>query len=495
MDSPLSSIEVGAPNAAATTVSDHDVSEPELTSWTAGGWRARSRAASLMYSSGAFLVVLSLVLSPEANINRPAVFVLAGVAAASAVAILFLGRRYTVEVSHAFTLVGSVMIAGLVVMANGTFLSVVYGMLLVWFAQFGAVFYRFRGAMSQLLWAACLEAAAVSVLPADTRWTIWLLTIGTCVVVVVCYRLIERTSARLRGVMEHSGGIVLVIDPQLNIKYAGGAIERLLGSTSREVTGKSFLPLVHPDDWTAVQGAVREVTTDVPVTSFEVRLLRVDEGFLFTEANVENAVGNASLDGIVITLRDVTERRLLENKLLHQAFHDPLTGLPNRALFADRVEWILSRRKNEQCSLLFIDLDNFKAVNDRLGHAAGDALLTAVGQRLAEILRAEDTAARLGGDEFAILLDGIWKAEEALAVGERTLRALAAPFQLGAEEISVGASIGISIASGPTTMGDLLREGDVAMYMAKREGKDCCHVFHHDPSTAEEERASLSMMD
>jgi diguanylate cyclase (GGDEF)-like protein/PAS domain S-box-containing protein len=455
--------------------------EPELTSWTAGGWRARSRAAALMYSAGAFLVVLSLVFSPDTDINRSAIWAITGLAASGAVAILLMGPRYTVDVSHAFTLVGSVLIAGLIVMASGSFLSIAYGMLFVWVAQFGAVFYRFRGAISQLAWAACLHAVALSVLPGQNHWTTWLLTTGTCAVVVVCYRLIERTSARLRGVMEHSGGIVLVIDSDLRIKYAGGAIERLLASTSLEITGRSLLPIVHPDDWTTVQGAVTELTaanSDLP--SFDVRLLRADGQSLYTEANMESALNNSSLDGIVITLRDVTERKMLEKQLVHQAFHDSLTGLPNRALFADRLEWMLSRRKKEQCSLLFIDLDNFKEVNDVYGHETGDTLLRMVAQRLQEILRTEDTAARLGGDEFAILLDGVWQVEEALAVGERALQAARTPFYIEGNKISVGASIGIAIASGSNAMGDLLREADVAMYMAKREGKHRCHVFHDD---------------
>jgi diguanylate cyclase (GGDEF)-like protein/PAS domain S-box-containing protein len=473
---------------ATSPAPENDVNEPELTSWTAGGWRARSRAAALMYASGTFLVVVSLVFSRDAEVNRAGILACAGHGALSAVAILCLGRRYTITSSHAFTAVGSVLIAALIVMAHGTFLSIAYGILFVWVAQFGAVFYRFRSALFQILWAACLHAAAVSVLPSESRWTTWLLTTGTCVVVTASYRLIERTSARLRGVMEHSGGIVLVVDPELNIKYAGGAIERLLATTSVEITGKSVLPIVHPDDWTAVRGAVQEVSSPkAGLASFEVRLLRTDGGSLYTEANVENAMSNTSLDGIVITLRDVTERKLLEDQLLHQAFHDPLTNLPNRALFADRVEWVLSRRRNEQCSLLFIDLDNFKEVNDDFGHECGDELLTAVGQRLGQILREEDTAARLGGDEFAILLDGIWKVEEALAVGERALRALQTPFLIEDKKVVVGASIGIAIASSVTTLGDLLREADVAMYMAKRAGKDRCHLFHHDARSGEEQ--------
>jgi diguanylate cyclase (GGDEF)-like protein/PAS domain S-box-containing protein len=462
--------------------------EPELASWTTGGWRARGRAAAFMYLSGALLVALSLAFSENAKVNRPAIFALTGVAATSSVLILALRHRYTVALSHVFTAAGSVLCAGIIVLAHGTFLSIVYGMLLVWVAQFGAVFYRFRAALGQLLWAACLQALALSALPGDQRFVIWVLTTGTCTVVVLSYRLIERTSARLRGVMEHSGGIVLVVDPQLNIKYAGGATERVLAWPSHELINRSLLPLVHPEDWTTVKGAVQEITpAESRPSAFEVRLNRSDGETLYTEGNIENAMHNSSLDGIVITLRDVTERKILENQLLHQAFHDPLTSLPNRALFTDRVERVLSRRKNEHCSLLFIDLDNFKEVNDGFGHERGDALLTAVGDRLRETLRTQDTAARLGGDEFAILLDGIWTAEEALAVGERVLTAVQAPYVFGDDQISIGSSIGIAIASPSTSLGDLLRQADVAMYMAKRDGKHRCNVFHSEPATTQEE--------
>jgi diguanylate cyclase (GGDEF)-like protein/PAS domain S-box-containing protein len=304
--------------------------------------------------------------------------------------------------------------------------------------------------------------------------------------------LIERTAARLRGVMEHSGGIVVVIDPELKIKYAGGAIERLLAATPADLTGKSFLPIVHPDDWTTVQAAVNQVTAlENTPTSFEVRLQRHDGAPLYTEGNIENAMHNSSLDGIVITLRDVTERKMLEDRLLHQAFHDPLTNLPNRALFSDRVERVLNRRKNQRCSLLFIDLDNFKAVNDGYGHEVGDLLLTSVAARLLETLRAEDTAARLGGDEFAILLNAITSAEDALDIGERMLEAVQAPYFLRGQRLSIGASIGIAMGTVGTNPGDLLRQADVAMYMAKRDGRNQCHVFHSETESQDESLAEL----
>jgi diguanylate cyclase (GGDEF)-like protein/PAS domain S-box-containing protein len=441
-----------------------------------------------MYSSGAFLVLVALMFSPQTHVNQPGIVAVAGLAAVSSVMILLLGPRYTVGVSQTFTAAGSVLVATIIVLAHGTFLSIVYGMLLVWVAQFGAVFYRFRSALAQWLWAAALHALAITVLPSEHRVATWALINGTGAVVVLSYRLIERTSARLRGVMEHSGGIVLVIDPDLKIKYAGGAIERLLASTPGELTGKSLLPIVHPDDWTTVHAAVHQVTEskDIP-TSFEVRLQRDDGASLFTEGNIENAMHNSSLDGIVITLRDVTERKILEDQLLHQAFHDPLTNLPNRALFADRVERILSRRKNPRCSLLFVDLDGFKAINDSFGHEVGDLLLAEVGKRLLDGLRAEDTAARLGGDEFAVLLDGISTEKEAVVIGERTLKAVQAPYALLGQTMSVGASIGITIAIGRTNPGDLLREADVAMYMAKRDGRNQCHVFNRGWTSDDDE--------
>ncbi len=188
--------------------------------------------------------------------------------------------------------------------------------------------------------------------------------------------------------------------------------------------------------------------------------------------------------GIVLNSRDVSERKAFEEQLSHQAFHDSITGLANRALFRDRVEHALERltRDTDPVSVLFMDLDDFKTINDSLGHAAGDRLLGEVGERLRTCLRTPDTAARLGGDEFAILLEDGGESVGAAEVAGRILQALDGPFLLDGKEVFVRASIGIatsgvSRATGPEGAEELLRNADVAMYIAKEAGKNRYQVF------------------
>jgi len=177
--------------------------------------------------------------------------------------------------------------------------------------------------------------------------------------------------------------------------------------------------------------------------------------------------------GLVLTLRDVTERRRLERELTHRANHDALTGLANRLLFSDRVQRAFGRatRPGAVVAVLFIDLDDFKVVNDSLGHEAGDQVLAAVGQRLTAALRSDDTAARLGGDEFAILIED---AHDVLAVeniADRVVRALAEPVPLGATVVTTSASVGVATTVDATDSTELLRQADLALYVAKGAGK------------------------
>jgi len=186
------------------------------------------------------------------------------------------------------------------------------------------------------------------------------------------------------------------------------------------------------------------------------------------------------VDGVTVgrvwSFRDVTENKQLENQLAHQAFHDPLTGLANRALFADRVEHAVAGRGRPELgvAVLFLDVDDFKTVNDSLGHSAGDLLLRAVGQRLLDAVRPGDTVARFGGDEFAVLLEEISATSDAARAAERIARVLRVPFFVQGREVFVTASIGISIGHHAD---ELLRSADVAMYRAKSAGK-ASHVFY-----------------
>jgi diguanylate cyclase (GGDEF)-like protein len=188
------------------------------------------------------------------------------------------------------------------------------------------------------------------------------------------------------------------------------------------------------------------------------------------EALSANLVDEPAVGGIVITARDVTERAALEAQLAHQAFHDPLTGLANRALFRDRVSHALAlaQRRGHPITVLFLDLDDFKMVNDSLGHAEGDRLLIAAAERFLSCARSTDTVARLGGDEFAILIEG---AEGREGLLERLTAAMVHSFSLSGNQVRVTASIGVAAAVGGESADDLLRNADVAMYEAKRHGK------------------------
>lgn len=198
--------------------------------------------------------------------------------------------------------------------------------------------------------------------------------------------------------------------------------------------------------------------------------------------------------GAVVTFKDITERKALEKKLQYQAFHDPLTDLPNRALFMDRLGHALARAGQQatEVAVLFTDLDNFKVINDSLGHKAGDQLLVAVAQRLKACLRPVDTVARLGGDEFTLLLEGVTGVSDAARVAERIAQELRAPFALEAQEVFATTSTGIAVSSSaqgqPT---DLLRHADLAMYRAKSKGKACYEVFEPNMSTDALERLEL----
>jgi diguanylate cyclase (GGDEF)-like protein len=198
----------------------------------------------------------------------------------------------------------------------------------------------------------------------------------------------------------------------------------------------------------------------------------------------------------VLNLRDVTERVRAEAELRYQAFHDALTGLPNRALFMDRLKLATerARRRTDQVfAVLFLDLDNFKAINDSLGHIMGDQLLIQVSRRLKACLRTADTIARMGGDEFTILLEDLTNEREALLIVERLQKELAQTFKLGTHHVQVSASIGV-VSGSPAyeRAEEMLRDADIAMYRAKSSGKGCYRCFDRERHTPSQDIADLS---
>jgi diguanylate cyclase (GGDEF)-like protein/PAS domain S-box-containing protein len=283
---------------------------------------------------------------------------------------------------------------------------------------------------------------------------------------------------RFRSLVTNSSDVFLIIGAEGDISYQSPAIERVLGHPAEDRLGRKIFELLHPDDLAFVQATLAEiVATPAAQRTIELRARHADGSWRVLEATARNMHGDPAVRGVVVNYRDVTERKTLEDQLTHQAFHDPLTGLANRALFSDRVNHAMRRRgENRMVSVLFMDLDDFKTINDSLGHVAGDVVLTQVSQRLRACLRPEDTVARLGGDEFAILLEEA-NFTDVGVIAERLLASLQQPFEAGNKQVHIGASMGVAFAGETSDADELLRNADVAMYTAKGRGKGRIEIF------------------
>jgi diguanylate cyclase (GGDEF)-like protein/PAS domain S-box-containing protein len=290
-------------------------------------------------------------------------------------------------------------------------------------------------------------------------------------------KLRTESEARLSALVQHSTDVILVMAPDTTVEYASPSIRQILGYEDGDFVGQRLLGYVADEDQALFQPALAVLLTLASDTSqgFEFRIRHRDGRLLYTECLITNLLNNAAVCGIVVNLRDITERKQFEAQLTYQAFHDPVTDLANRALFRDRVEHALSRRRDHSRSLavLFLDLDDFKAINDTFGHLAGDRMLQTISSRLRSALRVSDTVARLGGDEFAVLLEEVVDETAVSEIVEGLLEAIRAPLLLDDHEVSVQCSIGIAVArsnssaEAVTTVDEVLRNADVAMYQAK----------------------------
>ena len=308
---------------------------------------------------------------------------------------------------------------------------------------------------------------------------------------------LKESEERYRSAFEDASVGVALVGLDNRYLRVNRAFCEMLGYAEHELIGESSFQITHPDDREKSRARTELLVGGRSRTlGLEKRYVRKDGSILWVLSDV-SLVRGAGGEPVhfVGQYQDVTERKRLEEELEYRAFHDPTTDLPNRALFADRLKHALARmerREGKKVAVLFMDLDNFKFVNDTLGHREGDRLLAAVAGRLRRCLRPEDTAARLGGDEFAALLEDVEDVGGATCVAYRIIRELRTPFLLEGQEVYVTPSIGISLGeSSQDPPENLLRSADVAMYRAKEEGKARYRVF--DPGMEDKVKKRLRL--
>jgi len=415
---------------------------------------------------------------------------LAGVViAACAVSASLLAVRAHTRVALVAAAVNALVIAGLALLIGDYFhqLGLLFALVVVGHASI----HGFRAALVMVVCGSCLVPLAITTgratNPTDPIYA-FIYLLGMAAVIWSRDQLqardsqaIQASEAKYRGLVERVPAVVYTADFGMegSWRYVSPRVEELLGFPATAWTGDPgfWWSRVHPDDRARVIADEVQSSACAPGqrSVFEYRMLdRAGQvHWVRDEATVVDSHDGSPphWSGFLV---DVTDRKVLEDQLQHQAFHDPLTGLANRALFADRVEHALARsnRRRDSLAVLFLDLDDFKTVNDGIGHDAGDELLVAVAETLQGCLRPMDTAARLGGDEFAILLEDLPDDESAASVADRILAALAHPVAIHGRDVVIGASLGIAL---PTSRHEgareILRNADSAMYAAKRHGK------------------------
>ncbi len=293
----------------------------------------------------------------------------------------------------------------------------------------------------------------------------------------------QHGEARFASLVQHASDLITVVGPDATITYQSPSSERVLGYPPHELLGTRFDRLVAPEDASRLLHLLADGSSYARGDGdlIECTLLHRDGSLRQFEILHTNLLDDEHVRGIVLNARDTSERRAFEEQLAHQAFHDPVTNLPNRALFVERARHAIgrARREDSEVGVIFLDIDDFKTINDSLGHGAGDATLIDVAKRLAESLRSSDTAARFGGDEFVVLLEDLDNVETAVEVAERILEDLRPPLTVAGKELALRGSIGISILERGSTASadDLIRDADAAMYIAKRDGKGAYRLF------------------
>jgi len=309
----------------------------------------------------------------------------------------------------------------------------------------------------------------------------------------------RRSEERLASLIKNSSDVVCILGADGRVRYVSDSVAPTLGLEPAALIETELLDIVQPDDAPRLRALIAALAAQPSgqPSLIEFRVRRGDAGggpdapagaahaaWRDVEAAACNLLADEAVEGIVLNMRDISERKAFQDELEHQAFHDTLTGLPNRALFRNRVEHALVGRRRDQrpVAVMFLDLDDFKFVNDSLGHAAGDEVLQEVARRIADCMRPVDTAARLGGDEFAILLRDTESELHSIEVASRVMAALKAPIALTGRDVTLAVSVGIAFSDqhmvSSADADELLRNADASMYMAKEHGKDNYQLFN-----------------
>ncbi len=298
--------------------------------------------------------------------------------------------------------------------------------------------------------------------------------------------LARRSEERLSSLIKNSSDVVCILGPDAVIRYVSPSVEQTFGHRPEELVERDIGCVVDPEDLQRVHALIAAIASQPggrPALA-EFRVRHGSEGqWRDVEALGTNLLQERDIDGIVLNIRDISERKAFQDELEHQAFHDTLTGLPNRALFRNRVEHALASRRRDHLpvAVLFLDIDDFKDINDSLGHAAGDEVLQEVARRLQDCMRPVDTAARLGGDEFAILIRDAESELHSIEIAHRVTSTIRTTIALDGRDVAAAVSIGIAFSDqnmiSPRDADELLHNADAAMYMAKEHGKDGYQVF------------------
>lgn len=301
-----------------------------------------------------------------------------------------------------------------------------------------------------------------------------------------------------RLLAENTTDVVIWSDLDTTRKYVSPAARTVLGYEPEELVGTRPLDFVHGADAEGYRRVLDDLTSGRVEQALTCQRYRRKDGtwiWLEISFSLTKDFESGRPDGYVASLRDITRRKEAEQQIAHMAVHDALTGLPNRTLFRDRLQREVARaeRQSSSFAVLALDLDGFKAVNDALGHPAGDALLHAVARRLTESIRDNDTVARLGGDEFAIILSGLDQPQTASAAAQRVIEAVNRPFSLEDRSVSVGLSVGIALGQAGLDAEALFKNADVALYRSKAAGRNTFRFYEPGMDAAVAARNALEL--